>query len=60
MLASSLMAQTYSVRDLGTFPGGAVSQGQALNQLGQVAGYARFSNFNAHGFFWDETLACAT
>jgi len=44
--------QTYSVIDLGTFPEGTVSQGQALNDCGQVVGYARFSNYNAHGFFW--------
>jgi len=45
-------AQTYSIRDLGTFPGGTVSQGNAINQCGQVVGYARFANFNAHGFLW--------
>lgn len=48
------VAQTYNVTDLGTFPGGTVSQGDALNDCGQVVGYARFSNFNAHGFSWKE------
>src|SRR6266849_3665128 len=50
--ASAATAQTYTITDLGTFPGGSVSQGQGINFLGQVAGYARFSNFNAHGFLW--------
>jgi probable HAF family extracellular repeat protein len=45
-------AQTYTITDLGTFSGGAVSQGQGINLLGQVAGYARFANYNAHGFLW--------
>jgi len=45
-------AQSYKVIDLGTFPGGTVSQGQALNDCGRVVGYARFANFNAHGFLW--------
>jgi probable HAF family extracellular repeat protein len=47
-------AQHYTVTDLGTFSGGAVSQGQGINTIGQVAGYARFANFNAHGFFWTQ------
>jgi probable HAF family extracellular repeat protein len=45
-------AQQYRITDLGTFPGGAVSEGYAINTIGQVAGYSRFANFNAHGFFW--------
>jgi len=55
LLSTSLplaTAQTYNIMDLGTFPGGTVSQGQALNDCGHVVGYARFANFNAHGFFW--------
>src|SRR5271169_2633518 len=47
-------AQKYTITDLGVFPGGAVSQGQGVNIVGQVAGYARFSNYNAHGFFWSD------
>jgi probable HAF family extracellular repeat protein len=54
-LAPLASAQKYSITDLGTFPGGSVSQGQAVNLLGQVTGYARFANYNAHGFFWSET-----
>ncbi|MGA3079648.1 MAG: hypothetical protein ABSG56_38990, partial [Bryobacteraceae bacterium] len=54
VLAAGAAAQTYSIQDLGTFPGGTVSQGQALNQCGQVVGYARFANFNAHAFLWTE------
>jgi probable HAF family extracellular repeat protein len=45
-------AQTYRVTDLGTFPGGTVSQGNAINDCGRVVGYARFANFNAHAFSW--------
>lgn len=45
-------AQSYNIVDLGTFPGGTVSQGQALNDCGEVAGYARFANYNAHAFIW--------
>src|SRR5712692_501094 len=48
------LAQTYNITDLGTFPGGAVSQGQALSRCGRVAGFARFANFNAHGFSWSK------
>jgi len=51
-MVSLTAAQQYSVTDLGAFPGGNVSQSQAINVVGQVAGYARFANFNAHGFFW--------
>ena len=50
--ASAAPGQTYQISDLGTFSGGAVSQGQGINSFGRVAGYARFSNFNAHGFLW--------
>jgi probable HAF family extracellular repeat protein len=54
MFAHLVSAQIYKVTDLGTFPGGTVSQGQAINQFGQIAGYARFANFNAHGIFWSD------
>jgi probable HAF family extracellular repeat protein len=36
--ASQSMAQTYSVTDLGTLPGNAVSQAAALNDAGEAAG----------------------
>ncbi len=52
LCALSLAAQTYTITDLGTFKGGAVSQGQSINLNGQIAGYARFSNYNAHGTLW--------
>lgn len=52
LLAPIVAGQTYNIRDLGTFPAGSVSQGNAINQCGQVVGYARFANFNAHGFLW--------
>jgi len=45
-------AQKYTIADLGEFAGGAASQGQAINTIGQVAGYARYSNYNAHGTIW--------
>jgi len=47
-------AQAFRVTDLGTFAGGSVSQGQALTNCGQVVGYARFADFDAHGFLWDQ------
>jgi probable HAF family extracellular repeat protein len=50
------VAQRYNITDLGTFAGGAVSQGNGLNSLGQVAGYARYANYNAHGFFWSQKV----
>ena len=53
-VVSLTAAQQYSVTDLGAFPSGNVSQGQTINVVGQVAGYARFANFNAHGFFWTQ------
>jgi probable HAF family extracellular repeat protein len=51
-LAPLAAAQKYSITDLGTFPGGTISEGQAINECGVVAGYARFSNFNSDGFLW--------
>ncbi|HEV3277134.1 MAG TPA: hypothetical protein VG860_09985 [Terriglobia bacterium] len=53
-LAPLAAAQTYHITDLGTFPGGTVSQGDAINLRGEVAGYARFANYNAHGFEWKQ------
>lgn len=44
--------QSYRITDLGTFSGGTVSQGDAINTVGQVAGYARFSNYNAHAILF--------
>jgi len=55
LLAPFAAAQQYNVTDLGLFPGGAVSQVQAINATGWVAGYARFANFNAHGFLWKQS-----
>ena len=49
-----IAAQTYTITDLGTFSGGTVSQGQALTDCGDVVGYARFADDNAHGFFWSQ------
>jgi probable HAF family extracellular repeat protein len=54
ILAPLALAQKYTVTDLGLFSGGAVSQGNAVNVIGQIAGYARFANFNAHGFRWSQ------
>src|SRR5580700_1914805 len=56
-LAPLAAAQTYHITDLGTFPGGDVSQGQAINERGQIAGYARFKDGTDHAFFWDQRLA---
>ncbi len=54
ILVPLTMAQTYDITDLGTFSGGTVSQGEALDDCGQVVGYARFANYDAHGFFWSK------
>jgi len=54
ILVPSIAAQTYNITDLGIFPGGTVSQGQALSDCGDVVGYARFADYNAHGFFWSK------
>ena len=54
ILAPLAPAQTYNITDLGTFPGGSVSQAQAISNCGLVAGYARFANSNAHGFLWSK------
>jgi probable HAF family extracellular repeat protein len=53
LLVPLAAAQKYTVMDLGTFPGGSVSQGQAISRCGHVAGWARFANFNSAGFFWN-------
>jgi hypothetical protein len=50
ILSPLAAAQSYTITDLGAFPGGTVSQGNAVNVRGQVAGYARFADYNAHGF----------
>src|SRR5688572_21563339 len=43
----------YTVTDLGTF-GGTISYAQALNEAGQVVGYAYTAgNAGAHAFVWD-------
>jgi probable HAF family extracellular repeat protein len=52
LLVPLASAQKYNIIDLGTFPGGNVSQGQAISKCGHVAGWARFPSFNSDGFFW--------
>jgi len=47
-------AQQYNVTDLGTFPGGSVSEGYSISKCGHITGYARFGNYNAHAIFWTE------
>ncbi|HEY6291286.1 MAG TPA: hypothetical protein VI455_06945 [Terriglobia bacterium] len=56
ILAPLAAAQTYRITDLGTFPGGDLSQGQAINGRGQIAGYAQFKNGDDHAFFWDQRI----
>ncbi|HVI08161.1 MAG TPA: hypothetical protein VND65_07680 [Candidatus Binatia bacterium] len=56
ILAPLVAAQQYTITDLGTFSGGAVSQGNSINDLGQIAGYARYANYNAHGIYWSESV----
>jgi probable HAF family extracellular repeat protein len=54
VLVPAAGAQTYTITDLGTFPGGTVSEGYGVSGVGQVVGYARISNYDAHGFIWSE------
>jgi probable HAF family extracellular repeat protein len=55
LLTSLATAQKYSIIDLGVFHTGSSSQGQALNAIGQVAGYADLAGgYVAHGFLWSE------
>jgi probable HAF family extracellular repeat protein len=44
-------AQSYSVTDLGTLPGGTYSVPAAINDLGQVVGFSVVDNQN-HAFLW--------
>jgi probable HAF family extracellular repeat protein len=54
LLAALGAAQTYTVTDLGAFPGGTISEGYGVSPSGQVVGYSRTSNYDAHGFIWSE------
>lgn len=55
LMPALVPAQSFTITDLGTFRGGSVSQGSAVNYWGDVAGYARFANYNAHGFLWSSS-----
>jgi len=46
-------AQVYDVVDLGTL-GGTNSYAQAINNQGQIVGYAHGSDNLSHAFFWEE------
>jgi probable HAF family extracellular repeat protein len=52
-LSSMCFAQQYTVTDLGTL-GGQSSGALALNNSGQVVGYAYGTNGNAHAFLWSQ------
>lgn len=47
--STSIAAQTYSIKDLGTLENGGTSWGQRVNAFGQVAGWATI-NGTAHAF----------
>ncbi len=58
LLSSLAAAQTFNVTDLGSLdPGGTfdISFGNALNNLGQVAGSSYTSGGEQHAFFWTPT-----
>ncbi len=55
MLASSALAQNYSVTDLGSL-GGASSMGFGLNNFGRVVGTSNTEDYVLHGFVWDGGL----
>jgi probable HAF family extracellular repeat protein len=44
------------LNDLGTLPGGTDSRALAINNLGQVAGWAITSSPSTHAFYWDGVL----
>ncbi len=52
-------AQTYTITDLGTLPGGDASYATGLNNSGQVVGWGNvvntYGNLVAHGFSWTKT-----
>jgi probable HAF family extracellular repeat protein len=45
-------AQSYTVTDLGTLPGGKFSSALAINDLGVVAGFSSIPSGNDHAFIW--------
>ena len=47
-----LLAAT--IMDLGVLPGGTYSRGLAINNAGQVVGYADAADGNPHAFLWDQ------
>ena len=53
-VAASARAQTYTVIDLGTLPGGNSSYANGINNRGEVVGYASFSSptFSQHPFLF--------
>lgn len=56
LIPALLAAQVYTITDLGTLPGGSVSEATGINDLGQVAGSSEVlnSSFNLvnHAFLW--------
>jgi len=54
LIALSADAQTYTITDLGAFTGGTESEGFGVSPSGQVVGYSRTTNYDAHGFIWSE------
>jgi probable HAF family extracellular repeat protein len=54
-LSSLSAAQQYTVTDLGTLIGGETSDSAAINDAGQVVGYAGTSEASLHAFFWSNS-----
>lgn len=53
-VVSGAWAQSYTVTDLGTL-GGNLSNALAINDVGQVAGFADLANGNQRAFLWSKT-----
>jgi probable HAF family extracellular repeat protein len=51
-IASFCVAQTYTVTDLGTLPGGGSSGAKAINLSGEITGYAYDSSANTDVFVY--------
>jgi probable HAF family extracellular repeat protein len=47
-------ATTYTITDLGTFPGGNSSYAYGINDSGQVVGYSATADGSGHAFLWQD------
>jgi probable HAF family extracellular repeat protein len=54
LLIPQASAQSYTVTDLGTLPGGSFSSAQGINASGHVTGTANSANGDTHPFLWTQ------